>query len=183
MPYFCKTIWYLLQRQHCAIGGRRFANDEGDHFVGIWLEHAYPVAFRVGNETHCPMPGISIGSQELFHPTGDFIASWISSTAMTTDGNCAGQSGFWEKPPLMAPSFYHSVPSVSVVAAGHNRPSLPSFCISIQRPVTSRADWGLYGISKWTTDLFVLMLFLLQFSLSLVIFSRALRAAISNFSF
>ena len=57
-------------------------------------------------DTYCPTPGISIGSPSTFPPASvtPFIALRMSSTAMTTDGCCAGQSGFFgKKPPLIAP--------------------------------------------------------------------------------
>src|SRR5207247_10802462 len=45
------------------------------------------------NETYWPMPGISIGSPRTLPPESVtlFIDSWMSSSAMTTDGYCAGQ--------------------------------------------------------------------------------------------
>src|SRR5215475_12222835 len=72
------------------------------------------------NETYCPTPGISIGSPSTFPPASVTLltASLISSTAITMDGCCAGQSGFFgKKPPLIAPDVLGPFSSVSVVVA------------------------------------------------------------------
>src|ERR1700745_3856969 len=70
-------------------------------------------------ETYCPTPGISIGSPSTLPPAAVtlFMDSWMSSTAMTTDGHCDDLSSvFWKKPPLMAPGFFgRPLSSVSVV--------------------------------------------------------------------
>src|SRR5262249_46477021 len=59
------------------------------------------------NETYRPTPGICIGSPRTLPPSFPTrrIADSMSSTPMTIDGYCAGQSGFFGKnPPLMAPA-------------------------------------------------------------------------------
>jgi hypothetical protein len=59
------------------------------------------------NETYLPTPGICIGSPRTLPPSFPTrrIADSMSSTPMTIDGYCAGQSGFFGKnPPLMAPA-------------------------------------------------------------------------------
>src|SRR5262245_56239910 len=49
------------------------------------------------NDTYCPTPGISIGSPSTLPPASVtlLIDSLISSTAITMDECCAGQSGFF----------------------------------------------------------------------------------------
>lgn len=77
------------------------------------------------NETYRPTPGISIGSPSTSPPDSDIflIAVRISATAMTTEGYCAGQSGFFgKKPPFIAPGFFGPFSSVSVVVARHSCP-------------------------------------------------------------
>ena len=72
------------------------------------------------NETYCPTPGTSIGSPSTFPPASVTFPtdSFILSTAITMDGCCAGQSGFFgKKPPLIAPGVLGPFSSVSVVVA------------------------------------------------------------------
>jgi hypothetical protein len=60
------------------------------------------------NATYNPTPGISHGSPSTLPPASStfFICSFISSTAITTEGYCAGlSSDLGKKPPLMAPGF------------------------------------------------------------------------------
>jgi hypothetical protein len=69
-------------------------------------------------ETYCPIPGISMGSPSTSPPAlvTLVIDSRISLTPITTDGYCAGQSGFLgNKPPLIAPAGAPGFTSLSAV--------------------------------------------------------------------
>jgi len=53
------------------------------------------------NETYCPTPGINTGSPSTVPPAWRTfsIAAFMLSTAITTEGCCAGESGFFGKNP------------------------------------------------------------------------------------
>ena len=73
------------------------------------------------NDTYAPTPGISMGSPSTCPPAPAtfVIACLMSSTAITTEGCCTGQSAFFgKKPPLMRPGCFGnpSGPAVAVVA-------------------------------------------------------------------
>jgi hypothetical protein len=77
-----------------------------------------------------PTPGISIGSPRTSPPARRTLslAAAMSSTEMTTDGCCAGQSGFLaKKPPLIAPGVVEPRASLgAVVASTYSPMSAPS---------------------------------------------------------
>src|SRR5262249_53875733 len=94
------------------------------------------------NETYRPTLGISMGSPSTSPPASVTrrMAASTSSTERTTDGYCAGQSGFlWKKPPLIAPGLIGPLSFLSVVVGkdivAHLLPQhlrLPAKCVLIE---------------------------------------------------